>query len=557
VPTPWEKHKALAQTQPDSTGGPWTKHAMTAQPVQPPPQQPQQPQAQSPSLMDSADKFGHNIINSGIDALEGGINLLAHPIDAATNLGKMFIGAAQSIPDISMIAGVPHLGTSNTPEPTEEKEAFGRLVDYLKNYSSIDAIKNKAFNDPVGTALDVSSVIGGVGKLLEMGGLNGASIVSEMANVAQIPSKIGEGAAWATGKLGKEVLGAATGKGAAPIEEAFRIGEDLPNTARRGAFKDNMLNKVPKRDVVNSGLDALSSMEDEMKANYEQSMNANLQKYSNTPVDITPLKQELLKKLNDNGVKVRVTQQGKVNGLNFSRSPLDGIPKENKLALKELVAKINEWGDQPGDLTPMGVNTLRRTIDTYFKSNLISRNIVGDLSSQANRIIESVAPEVTQMNSEYSNSLSNISEARKALSLREAGGRAANPEAALGNMSKALGGKRPIAQEMLQRLDKQSGGNIQATVSGQNLSDILPQSGMSRALLAGEGFSAIHNPELIPFMALSSPRVAGGLAYGLGNLSGAAKAVTTNFPQALLNALQAGRANSGTEKRKRKTGDDR
>lgn len=131
----------------------------------------------------TAGGFMGNVVTSGIKAVGdiGGalINTVNPDMEKNTvaNLGKLVLGTLQYI-DPTQALGTKY-----------EKNAKAVGQFYLDRYGSLDKVKNTLYNDPVGMALDVASVLSGVGGIAK-GGAVGAAKLGELGTAAKL-GKVG------------------------------------------------------------------------------------------------------------------------------------------------------------------------------------------------------------------------------------------------------------------------------------------------------------------------------------------------------------------------------
>lgn len=95
--------------------------------------------------------FGHNVVSSGKNFAKGLYDVAAHPFDTGENLLKVGVGAVQKV--------APAIGGPWMRDYTPYANAVGDF--YKKRYGGLDAIGNTLYNDPVGAAADLASVLGG------------------------------------------------------------------------------------------------------------------------------------------------------------------------------------------------------------------------------------------------------------------------------------------------------------------------------------------------------------------------------------------------------------
>lgn len=128
---------------------------------------------------------GKSAINTGLGIGSAVINTVNPNMEKNTiaNIGRVGVGAAQLLDPTQV------LGTG------QEQTARNVGQFYKDRYGGFENIKNTLYNDPVGAALDVSAVVGGVGGLAKgAAGLStrGASSVSLASNAAKV-GKFGSG----------------------------------------------------------------------------------------------------------------------------------------------------------------------------------------------------------------------------------------------------------------------------------------------------------------------------------------------------------------------------
>lgn len=148
--------------------------------TQTPPQTPASPVAPSVS------GFIGNAVNSAGTLLGGLGNALMHPINTVTNLASTVAGAGESATNA---LGITHINNQDT-------QNFGNLVsNYAQKYggNSIDEVVQNIgktlYTDPVGAALDLSTVLDGAGAALGAAGkVADVAKATELANTSDFIS---------------------------------------------------------------------------------------------------------------------------------------------------------------------------------------------------------------------------------------------------------------------------------------------------------------------------------------------------------------------------------
>lgn len=178
--------------------------------------------------------FANNVVKSGINAIGGIASSIAHPVRTVGALANTAVGTGQLL------------------VPGEQgKEQYARNVGnfYKDRYGGLDKIGNTLYNDPVGAALDISTVVGGVGGLAKgAAGLatRGATSVNLASNAARL-GRTGSTLTKASAVLdpfqlaGRGVTGA-IGKGKAKLGGA--LANESENILTRGMGNPAMLKKA-------------------------------------------------------------------------------------------------------------------------------------------------------------------------------------------------------------------------------------------------------------------------------------------------------------------------
>lgn len=121
--------------------------------------------------------FAGNVIKSGLDLVKNTANAVIHPIQTAKSIGNIALGAAEKL----------------VPGRQGAEDSFDSLVNFYKQrYGSVDSLKETVYNDPIGFASDVATVLGAGGAALRVAGkagkaeslVNAGNVASKAANFA-------------------------------------------------------------------------------------------------------------------------------------------------------------------------------------------------------------------------------------------------------------------------------------------------------------------------------------------------------------------------------------
>ena len=135
---------------------------------------PNAPASENDTLLGGITKGIENIPTSALNLGSNLLNVVEHPIKTAENIGSTAVGGVER--GIGAITG-------NQPQDNQTK-TFDSVIGSLKErYGSLDNLRKTLENDPVGAALDLSTVLSGVGA--------GVSAVGDTADLADV-SNIGE-----------------------------------------------------------------------------------------------------------------------------------------------------------------------------------------------------------------------------------------------------------------------------------------------------------------------------------------------------------------------------
>lgn len=119
--------------------------------------------------------FFENVIDSGKRFVGDIANVVKHPIDTATAVGSMAVGAVEKL----------------IPGRQQQEQSFDNLVDFFKNrYGSVDKITNTLYQDPVGVLSDFAGLLSAGGGLIAKAGEVGK--IGELSKVGRMASLAGE-----------------------------------------------------------------------------------------------------------------------------------------------------------------------------------------------------------------------------------------------------------------------------------------------------------------------------------------------------------------------------
>jgi len=201
--------------------------------------------------------------------------------------------------------------------------------------------------------------------------------------------------------------------------------------------------------------------------------------------------------------------------------------------LQEVKKIVGDWKKlNPAEYhTPEGIDALKQRVydvlETIPFEQKTARSAVGDVYSSIKSQISSQAPTYSKVMKDYAEASELIKEIERSLSL----GKKASADTGLRKLQSIM--RNNVNTNYGQRADllnvlNQSGTDITSALAGQTLSDFTPR-GIQRSLSLPTSLGAFSLgglPAAIGSLAVSSPRVVGETAYGLGLLGRGTEAAT-------------------------------
>lgn len=125
-------------------------------------------------------EFTKNVLKSGAGLASNLASTIAHPIDTISGMRDVTTGALNRV--------FPTMTPSDPAEAARTNAAFQAAKDFYGNrYGSLGAAAKTAWQDPVGAAMDVSMLAGGLG-----GAARGAGAAARMANFPRVAGVAGD-----------------------------------------------------------------------------------------------------------------------------------------------------------------------------------------------------------------------------------------------------------------------------------------------------------------------------------------------------------------------------
>lgn len=382
------------------------------------------------------------------------------------------------------------------------KTAYDSLVpQFLHHIFSGDLQKAAATleNDPVGQIAPLLMVARGVAEKAGRGAEFDSAMSTIASPVTKAASKVKEGA----GNAASQVLGASTGSGGSSIKEAFKSASEGPE--KLDAFTKAMRGETTPEDVISSAQNVVKSIKENRHSSYvEQLKTVGEDKSSH---DITPVTDTLTKQLDNFGVK-----QTK-DGLDFSRSSIanNGTARSD---IQGVYDTVKSWGTKPGDRTGLGLDLLKKQLDDFYSPSSQARAFVQSVKSQVVNILNTKVKGYKDMTSGYAKTSKLLEEIKSATGV----GSNAKPDTVFTKLTTAMKGDKDFRLEILKEMEKTDPA-LMNKIAGTNLNSWMPKGIVGKGADVAAIMSTLahaFNPQMIPFILSTSPRIMGEFVRGLG-----------------------------------------
>lgn len=215
-------------------------------------------------------------------------------------------------------------------------------------------------------------------------------------------------------------------------------------------------------------------------------------------------------------------------GLDFSRSSITDDAARAKAA--KIIQDFDEWGSQADDFTPVGLDLLKRRVQDYYDPNMPAiANMSTDLSNFVKSNIVREVPEYAKMVKGYEDSTRFINEAERALSL----GNKAMMDTSIKKLLSTNRENFEFRRQLLNQIEERAGRSLSPEIAGLTMQQFTPKGLIGVLSTAGAGYAAGITPQLLPFVAMSSPRLAGEFLYTFAGVPRREAARLVSSPQFL------------------------
>lgn len=451
-----------------------------------------------------------NLRSSAGDFAKGLYQAVRHPVDTASTLLDAAAGGLRNAVPAPVAGLIDKMDPNPAAAARASQTASNVAQVYKDRYGSIEGLKNTLATDPVGAMADLSTVLGGGAALAPKGSMleRGLGAASKYTNPLTPVVAAGRGVADAAGTLAKNTLGLTTGTSGEAISTAYNAGK-----AKAADFWNNLTGKVPMTDVLQQAQADLLQMKQAKSDAYRSGM-VNI-KGDKTVLGFGDIDKAVA------AAKGMTEYNGKV--VNPSAA--------SKVAEMEKI--VSEWKNaNPQQFhTPEGLDALKQRLGAIVESipfeERTARKAAGGVYSAVKDSITQQAPKYAEVMKNYSEASDLVREIERTLSQ----GPNATADTALRKLQSVMRNNANTNYgqrvELVKTLGKQGGNDLMPALAGQSLSSWTPR-GLAGLVGGGEAALAASsllsgNPALAAKVAatamMSSPRLIGMGAYGLGRLS--------------------------------------
>tara|TARA_R110000868_G_scaffold99842_2_gene274651 strand:+ start:139 stop:1758 length:1620 start_codon:yes stop_codon:yes gene_type:complete len=372
--------------------------------------------------------------------------------------------------------------------------SFARANPYVQG-AGVGAITGAM--TPVETGATGPQMYEQMGKNVATGGAIGTAI-----------PVIGRGIQAAGGAI-RRGLGLTTGAGEESISQALRAGRE-----GNQAFLQNIRGDVSAMDVLDQAKDALANMRSARSQAYGQTIKPVMA--NQTKLDFAPITGKLDEVVESLKVKTPTGSQFKIGS--------DELRK-----VEELQGIVKTWQKDPALHTAEGLDALKQRLDALYPDSPMQKQVQRVVSAVRNTVKDTIVAQdknYAKTMKAYEESLSLEREIERALSLN-------NRSAADTAIRKLQSLTRNNANtnygyrlELAKALQEQGNQDLMPALAGQALSSYVPRglAGQGAALGIGAGGALTFNPMAAAMLPLTSPKLVGMGAYGVGR-------ATRNIPK--------------------------
>lgn len=524
---------------------------------------------QSPSVSG----FVQNIGTSAGNLLSGLGNAVMHPIDTLSNLAGTVAGGVEKA-----------FGANN-----QDTQMFDNTIHYLgKRYGGssigevVSNIGHTLYTDPVGAALDLSTLLDGAGAavgaagkiadiskvaelskaadyistvngLIKTGTPEATALLKQEGTLTQISNAlttvgkytnplgavagIGKKAIGVAGRLGGEALGVSTGAGYGAIKGAFNAAS---SPEAQSAFRAGISGgEDAANTLVDSAQQAYSDLKLQRSSAYENALgDIKTGTHTLTPETVAPIFDTFDNLLNKYGITKNPEGE-----LDFSNSRLRNEPVTVG-DIQDISKEIQKYKDGEKQITPVNIDDLKQMIDARYSAGSRGSSFTTQLNNVVRKTLRTNVPKYEEMTSAYEQASNDLKDFRQSLSI---GGKASR-ETIVKKLTSTLRANNEYRQTLLKEFSQGANKDIFSQAAGASMQSLIPL-GLSKY---AEGLAAFLNPHILLALPFSSPRLVGEFVNALGKGNAVLERIGNAFikykgPTILKAGIINNRQNEGTQ----------
>jgi hypothetical protein len=311
-------------------------------------------------------------------------------------------------------------------------------------------------------------------------------------------------------RVAAQVLGRTTGAGPAAIEQAA----EHPTPDLVSAMRGN----VSEGQVLTNFKDALQNVKDARGADYQAALAKIPQNITLDPAPIWQRFDDMLSKFN---IAKTAPAGNAPAGLDFSRSTITDRAAQKQV--QSVFSDLMDWGNQPGDTSPQGMDVLKRRIGNMFSTDSQASALIASVRDSANGVLKQNVPGYADMVGDYEKASKFID------GLRDLSLDGKNPGTAIKKLTSTLRSNNEYRQMLTDALSQYTNVDLKGQLAGLALSKPGPQ-GLAGVIDTGVGLlGALEHGYISPMAAVSvaaaSPRLMGELVVAMSKAAPALKAI--------------------------------
>jgi hypothetical protein len=242
-------------------------------------------------------------------------------------------------------------------------------------------------------------------------------------------------------------------------------------------------------------MEALSGLKANRATEYQSALTEIAK--NKTAIDIAPIYETMKKQLDSFGVKYDPENQV----FDFSRSTISDGAEASRV--QGAVEAIASWGSRPDDLTPIGLDLLKRKLDDFYSPSREASAFITPLRQEVKKLLVKEVPEYAKMTVKYAEATDLINDIRKAVSEGSK-----STETIFKRLLLSLKQNQEARLALVQELQKASDVDIIGQISGVSMNQWMPRGIIGKGLIGGAGLTfGLGAVQFLLAAAISSPRL--------------------------------------------------